>query len=622
MGNDVPKILEPMNELPAILPADGQQPAGQYNASEEILQLVGRIYQSILEPENFIEVLEMWDRNISSRENIPEHFLQLLEKQLSSAIPLLEVALRDVVNKDELVNRLAEYDRASIMIANNNVVIGANSAGKQLFGMVEGDCVPVELMSRESRVLFEEILQHARDKSGEDAFRVLTLTTRNSSGKPVDHLVAARVARVCNADLGFVILSNMELVLSSAGHTAFKNAFGLTAGEMNIVTELVHGLRQTDMARKMRIREDTVKKHIRNIREKTGTPNTTALICLAASFAKISSEQLKPADKERFVSRSITNSSHQTYTMASRNKLADVNGLQVEYVDHGNPGDPVILILHSSIIGFLLPPEFINAITSKGYRLIMPYRPGTGVSQPLPNPFSLEESARHILAFTRVLNIDRFHVMGGTVGFIYAVCLAALEPERVKGLIGIAGYLPIDPKILREGMARYQRGVLYTVQKNRALAKFLVLGGYKMFLQIGTHGFMSQLLRNSKEDLRVLNDANTLGVRSVGLRIAAAQGVEALLNDSLLVLSSWKHVADKITCPITLFHGTDDSVFKLPQVEQFCRENPNFQMNKVSNAGQLLVFDQPISLADRIVRVAMQKEEKTTSGNRCRSKCN
>jgi pimeloyl-ACP methyl ester carboxylesterase len=292
--------------------------------------------------------------------------------------------------------------------------------------------------------------------------------------------------------------------------------------------------------------------------------------------------------------------------MASRNKLVDVNGLQVEYVDHGNPEDPVLLLMHSSMIGFLLPPEFINGMTSRGYRVIMPYRPGTGTSQRLPNSFSLEETARHMLAFTRVLNIDRFHLVGGTVGFIYSMCMAALEPERVKGLIGIAGYLPINPKILRDGMARYQRGVLFTLQKNRTLAKFLVLSGYKMFLQLGTYGFMSQIMRNSKEDLRVLNDANALGIMSVGLRIAGAQGVEALLDDSFLVLTDWKHIADKVQCPITLFHGSDDSVFKLGLVREFCDSNPRFQLNVVEGSGQLLAYDIPIRLTEKLVAAARQ----------------
>jgi pimeloyl-ACP methyl ester carboxylesterase/DNA-binding CsgD family transcriptional regulator len=576
------------------------------STNEEILELVGSVYQSILKPESFVDVLEIWDRNISSRENIPQDFLELLERQLSTAIPLLESALRDVVNQDELVSRLAEYDRASILVSNNNVVVGINSFGQERFGLVEGDRLAENLMSKESRSQFEEIQRHARSKNSDDVFRILTLTTMNAEGRPVDHLVAARVARVNNADQGFILISNMELVLSNAGKNAFKSAFGLTDGEMNIVSELVSGLRQTDMAKKLGIREDTIKKHIRNVRDKTGSANTTALVCLAASFAQISSEQTASPEWARPAPRSITNSSNQTYTMASRNKLANVNGLQVEYVDHGDCDGPVIVILHSSMIGFLLPPEFIADMTSRGYRLVMPYRPGTGMSDQLPGDFSLEETASHMLAFTRVLGIDQFILLGGTVGFIYACAMAGLEPQRVRSLIGIAGYLPIDPEVLRKGMARYQRGVLYTLQKNRSLAKFLVLSGYKMFLQLGAHGFMSQIMRQSKEDLRVLNDANAIGVMSVGLRIAGAQGVDALLNNSSLVLSDWKHLADKVKCPITLFHGTDDSVFKLPMIEEFCAANPRFDLKIIENSGQLLVYDNPIRLSERIDLVVRQ----------------
>lgn len=567
----------------------------------EMLKLVGEIYKSILVPENFISVLELWDKNISSGSKVSAEMLDLLEDQLTTAIPLLEVSLKSVVNEDELVNRLAEFDRPSLLISTNGTVIGSNPGGRVHFNLREGDKIDRSVMQPADVCAFDQVVKQANKLSEADAFKVFGFTTTNADGSRTENLVACRSITIAATKMGYILLSVMDLVLSDHGAEAFQRSFGATEAEMRIIRHLIAGRRQTDIAGLDNIRDDTVKKHIKSLREKTQTPNTTALICLAASFAQISAEYGKLPSITNEPGRSITNRSGQTYVAPARHKLTRVNGLTVEYIDEGPANGEPLLILHSSMVGFVLPPEFISELNSRGYRVIVPFRPGNGISDPLPGPYCIDATSNHILAFAKQLGLEKFSVVGGTTGFVFAAHLAGLAPEKVRSIIGIAGYLPIEQRHLLNSMARYQRAVLYTRSKNRKLAKFLVLSGYKAYLQLGAHRFMSQIMQHSKADLRVINNSNALAAISVGLKIGGAQGVDALLDDTSLILTDWTPALAKVRCPIHLFHGDDDSVYKPELVREFCAGKQGFELTVLQNTGQLMIYDNPVEMARRII---------------------
>ena len=567
---------------------------------EEALRLVSEIYASILSPERFKEVLELWDRNITNGGEKSDRLLKLLDHQLTNAIPLLEASLREVVNKDELVTRIKEYDRPSILISPNHIVVGSNQSGRACFNLYDGDKIDLELQSVLARDQLSKVFRQALEVSDDDTFQVVNFSSSSPTGRTLENLSAVRTIRISTTKQGFVLVSTLDLVLSDVGARAFQTAFGLTDAEMQIVTGLISGKRQTDIAEHQGVREDTIKKHIRSIRDKTRTPNTISLICLTASFAQISAEHGKQFHPSKSNKTIVTNASKQTYNSPTQHKLAKVKGSTVEYVDFGRPGGEPLIILHSSMVGFILPPEFINGLIDQGYRVIIPFRPGTGVSSPLKEPFSLDRMSRFLIEFADSLKLQQFALVGGTIGFAYAATIAAMVPDRVTGLVGIAGYLPIDPKTLYKSMARYQRGVLFTLQKNRALAKFLVLSGYKMFLQLGAHGFMSQMMSSSKADLQVIDDGNSLGALGVGLRIAGAQGVDALLDDAFLVLFDWKDKIAQLNRPVLLLHGDDDGVFKLEVIREFCAKNPNFKLTELHKAGQLMIYANPMKLAQLV----------------------
>jgi DNA-binding NarL/FixJ family response regulator len=70
-------------------------------------------------------------------------------------------------------------------------------------------------------------------------------------------------------------------LIPAAGEEAKKKAFGLTPRELEIVSAIVLGFTNRDIARKYSISEDTVKHHLTNIFDKVGVSNRLELALFA-----------------------------------------------------------------------------------------------------------------------------------------------------------------------------------------------------------------------------------------------------------------------------------------------------------------------------------------------------
>jgi len=78
-------------------------------------------------------------------------------------------------------------------------------------------------------------------------------------------------------------------LIPAAGAEAKKKAFGLTPRELEIVSAIVLGYTNRDIARKFTISEDTVKHHLTNIFDKVGVSNRLELALFAIEHRLIPS---------------------------------------------------------------------------------------------------------------------------------------------------------------------------------------------------------------------------------------------------------------------------------------------------------------------------------------------
>tara|TARA_R110001599_G_scaffold171353_1_gene362054 strand:- start:35017 stop:36063 length:1047 start_codon:yes stop_codon:yes gene_type:complete len=142
---------------------------------------------------------------------------------------------------------------------------------------------------------------------------------------------------------------------------------------------------------------------------------------------------------------SVTATAKQTLATFKSIKQIDAGVLNVGYVDQGPADGPAVILLHGwpyDIHSFI---DVVPMLTRAGYRVIVPYARGYGTTRFLnaktPRNAQPAALASDVVALMDALKIDKAIVAGYDWGARSADIVAALWPERVKGLVAVSGYL-------------------------------------------------------------------------------------------------------------------------------------------------------------------------------------
>jgi pimeloyl-ACP methyl ester carboxylesterase len=126
-------------------------------------------------------------------------------------------------------------------------------------------------------------------------------------------------------------------------------------------------------------------------------------------------------------------------------KRIDAGLLNVGYADLGPAGGPPVVLLHGWPYDIHSYVDVAPQLASAGYRVIVPYLRGYGTTRFLSDetfrngqPSAL---ASDIVDLMDALAIDRALVAGCDWGARTAGIMAALWPQRCKGIVAVSGYL-------------------------------------------------------------------------------------------------------------------------------------------------------------------------------------
>jgi len=140
-------------------------------------------------------------------------------------------------------------------------------------------------------------------------------------------------------------------------------------------------------------------------------------------------------------------------------KQIDAGVLNVGYAEAGPPGGRPVILLHGWPYDIHTYVDVAPLLAAKGYRVIVPYLRGYGTTR-----FLSSETVRNgqpsaiavdAIALMDALKIDKAVLGGCDWGARTAGIMAALWPERCKGLVSVSGYLigsqeagkvPLPPK--------------------------------------------------------------------------------------------------------------------------------------------------------------------------------
>lgn len=179
-----------------------------------------------------------------------------------------------------------------------------------------------------------------------------------------------------------------------------------------------------------------------------------------------------------------------------------VNDYKLCYLEGGTNNSELLLFLHGWGVATEPYQEIINILCQR-YKVIAPDLPGFGKSDGEKIDWNYDRYANFLLAFLQKLEIDKFHIVGHSLGGGVGITLAASAPNQVTSLILVDSTgIPVDPlpKVL------FQRVIEMTAQTPQVKFPQIlqVFQGFSYNLFFKTQTTIQVLLLSLKQDLKHL----------------------------------------------------------------------------------------------------------------------
>jgi pimeloyl-ACP methyl ester carboxylesterase len=259
---------------------------------------------------------------------------------------------------------------------------------------------------------------------------------------------------------------------------------------------------------------------------------------------------------------------------------------QLAFADYGPP-DGVPCIVLAGMPGSRLAPAWAfpeGLLADRGVRLVGVDRPGYGSSDPNPRISALG-LADDLGVLCEVIGLDRFAVLGISVGAPFAMACAVRFPDRVGSLLLSSPMGPWELPETRAGMSRRNRRY-FTLAHRAPLLSRAACWLWARTALVGLGGDRDRLLRRLSKALpppdrvvlaevaadpqrwdRFVDDTiEAFHQRGAGVRV-----------DLAVATRPWGFQLGEISVPTRLWHGTADEDVPIAAARRIAQMIPNCQ---------------------------------------------
>jgi pimeloyl-ACP methyl ester carboxylesterase len=188
-------------------------------------------------------------------------------------------------------------------------------------------------------------------------------------------------------------------------------------------------------------------------------------------------------------------------------------------------------------------------------------------------------AAAHVSSIADALGIDQFALMGHSGGAPHALACGALLPERVLGVVSVAGLAPFGAEGLDffAGMAASGVASLRAAAEGRAAKERYEASGaeYDPEFTPADRAALSGPWGSWLDDV-------------VGPAVEAGSG--GLIDDDLAYVTPWGFDPAQVIAPILLVHGGRDRVVPSSHSEWLARRCPSAELRLCPDDGHIAVL--------------------------------
>lgn len=200
----------------------------------------------------------------------------------------------------------------------------------------------------------------------------------------------------------------------------FVASFGATPAEARAAALFARGRTAKEAAEAMGVAESTVRGQLKAVYAKAGVSKARDFVRLAAEAGVL--------DSMARTSETVA----EIEDLAGRLRLAlRPDGRRVAFWDYGPRGGAPVLVTHGTITGRTLPPALVAALHRRGFRPIVPQRPGFGLTD-LARGDYVETAGDDMAAILDTLRLKTTALLIRDDGVAAGLAFAQRHPARVS----------------------------------------------------------------------------------------------------------------------------------------------------------------------------------------------
>ncbi|SFC86819.1 alpha/beta fold hydrolase [Tropicimonas isoalkanivorans] len=478
--------------------------------------------------------------------------------------------------------RVAERRGVAVLIDRSGAIVARSAAASQLLGTARPsiDALARQLYADDERAFRSCVASYEKDGS-DVALRIF----RGDNF----HLAARTVHSAVEQQL-YLIVDTLQVEWSKTLEASLHASFALTPAELRVLRALALGRNVSEIAEASGRSVGTVRNQAKSVLSKTnaGTlANLNRLVALiAGNVATHATEDARPEQEVDMLT------------------LPDGRALEVRLQGpkHGRP----VLYIHGQLFGTELPPEGQLALNRNGLRLIAPSRPNFGLSDPVPPTNAAQEPDRLVQDIAFLLDhygIGKLPLLSFAAGTVYGYSLAAAMPDRFTGLVHAGAILPALTVGQFAKMPPTQRTICFLMRFAPEMAPPLFRAGLQQIEAQGETEFLRTLFKDGARDRAVVDRPDLADFLRRSIHFGTRQSYFGVFTDSVQIVTDWSQYVEKVAAagvPSLHIHGTADLATRISDVRRFVDRFPGITLEEVDGGGQLLVFDTPGLLLDRV----------------------
>lgn len=563
-------------------------------------QVIDRLYEVAVDPTRYEALLDHWEalmapqRAVANTDQTPAPPNVDFEGHFRRADTVLRhVLTEDNVEKDEPEFILRRIDRAAGFIVDQSLTVShVNAAASHALGITAGAKVSrLELGDGEAALLESQIVRLLGSNTAEPL--VMRVRAAQADRMILMHLRVMRPAQ----SPAFVVALASELGWPEGFGDLLGTAFELTSAEVEVTRALAEGHGLSDIAQMRGRSIETIRAQVKSIMAKTETRSQAELVRLTLSTMEMAQFTGESAEQLQDLSTgfgSLIDRPFQTMTLP--------DGRRLDYLILGDQrGSPVLFFpLDYGLVRW--PANAEAAAIRRGLKVIVPVRPGYGMSTPIPKgaPYvsQVVEDAVHLLDHLDVAICPVLTLGSDT---FFAVSLHATYPERIAALVSCGGVLPLTRPEQYERMDKWHRFILAGARYTPHLLPFMVKAGFALAHRLGKRGFIHAVYGKSPADVQTFEMPEVFEAIVCGSEVAlsdthsahdafAKEVIAQETSDWTEELVLLQQAVINGSCPVHFINGLQDPQVPAMTLAEFQRDYPWIDFSVHEDAGQLVFF--------------------------------